>query len=156
FSTRVSYHAGSTSRGSPAPERVEVCISGLRKMMPRLPGEPGDERAGGLLISPVLFPAASKRLLLRRRNAGNAQQKIKDEGGRDEPEISVRRRQRKQCEGYPDEPFEEIVRVARVAPQSPRAGVAFALRARLERGQLRVRGDFAGQRHHPQSRAHPF
>ena len=95
-------------------------------------------------------------MLFRHGDAGNAQEQVKDAGGPDDREPAPRRGEGEDEEGDPDEPFEEIVWVAAVAPEADGADLAFVCGVFLEGGELGVGEGFAAEGEQPEGGAGVF
>src|SRR5262249_50836259 len=108
-------HASSTSRS------VRLWSTAVGRS-PRALRRQRDELADALLVLAICIALRPNRLILRRRNAGDAEDRSEDDrltGERDQ----APRRERDPIHRIPEPhaPLEEVIRVPRVAPQ---AGVA--------------------------------
>ena len=80
-----------------------------------------DEGTRLALVAAVVLAPALQRLLLGRRDAGHEDDEEEHRRRRGEAEPAVGGRERDERVGDPRQPLEEVVRVARVAPEAPRA-----------------------------------
>ncbi len=114
----------SCARASAASRRTRGCPRGAagRARRPTLrrgrgPGEPWDESARLSLVAAEVVAPAAERLLLRGRHAGDEEHEIEDERVREEAELAPRRGNRDEGVREPGQRLEEVVRMARVAPE---------------------------------------
>src|SRR5262249_9753383 len=116
--------------------------------------EPWDECARLALVTPVVLAAGAQGLLLRRLDAGDEQDEGEDQPGRRKARPAVRRRDCDKAVREPRQRLEEVVRVARVAPET--AAHRLALVRGLEAAQLLVRDVLERRGREPERRADPL
>ncbi len=118
---KSQYQPPSLSRLHPAMTDAPFAAARKRSLCGHSPARrQRKEDAGARLIVAVALAARTQHLLLKRRDAGNIYQDPVHEGRRQQrrPAPSVIRRDRDDGIGEPARPFEEIIRVARPAPQT--------------------------------------
>ena len=128
-------------QGKPSPIPIIVCRSWSWQLLQVARGGAGKERIGARLIGAKCVAAALQHVRFERRNAGDVHQEpihAGRPGKRDQtPGVAAAEIDREQRIGEPAEPFEEIIRMPRPAPQAD-----VAIRSRLA-GSARKRRNCA-------------
>src|SRR5271165_4241242 len=113
--------------------------------------KPRDKCVGSALVIAILVSAAAQRLRLGSGDACDAQQEIKNQRWRNQPDPAPRRCQRENSVSHPEQPLKKVVGMARVFPQTFAAGLALVLRLLLERVELVVGDGFSDHADEPDS-----
>ena len=108
------------------------------------------------LVAAVRVAARAQRRLLRGRDAGDEEDEVENERRREEGDPAPRRRGRDQRVGDPRQRLEEVVRMARVAPQAGAHDAAPVGRIGAEGRELSVGRRLERERRQPQRSAEPL